>query len=55
MVQIQKEKCVGCASCLEACFSGALHMEDGYAVADLHCIYCGKCINVCPVDAIYME
>lgn len=55
MVQIQKEKCVGCASCLEACFSGALHMEDGYAVADEHCIYCGKCINVCPVDAIYME
>lgn len=55
MVQIQKEKCVGCASCMEVCFSGAIQMNDGCAVADENCVYCGKCIQVCPTEAIYME
>lgn len=55
-VSVDREKCIGCESCVAVCPVGALGMEDGKAKVDADtCISCGACINECPVEAISRE
>lgn len=55
-VSVDREKCIGCESCVAVCPVGALNMEDGKAKVDADtCISCGACINECPVEAISRE
>lgn len=55
-VSVDREKCIGCESCVAVCPVGALNMEDGKAQVDADtCISCGACINECPVEAISRE
>jgi len=52
-VKINKETCVGCASCIETCPVEALSMENDKAVCDeAKCVDCGACVDSCPVGAI---
>lgn len=53
-MQINKDTCVGCGSCVGACPVNAISMDgDGKAVINQEtCIKCGTCIGICPVNAI---
>jgi len=53
MIRIDKAKCTGCGSCVDACPRQAITIRDDVAIIneDL-CIQCGICINACPVGAI---
>jgi anaerobic carbon-monoxide dehydrogenase iron sulfur subunit len=46
------ETCRFCADpkCVEACPTGAMHLEEGRAVHDREkCVVCGACIEACPI------
>jgi len=46
------ERCIGCATCVEACPEGAIsHTPEGYVANSDRCTLCGKCVPVCPADA----
>lgn len=54
IIQIDREKCVGCGLCVNACQQSAIALVDGKAMM-IHDDYCdglGNCLPVCPVDAI---
>jgi ferredoxin len=54
--KVDAEKCTGCESCIDACPSEAIKMEEGKAVVDTDtCVDCGVCVDECPVEAISME
>ncbi len=51
-VQLDRNKCMGCTTCLRRCPTEAIRIKDGHAViADARCIDCGECIRVCPHKA----
>lgn len=52
MVEISKEKCIGCGQCVKECFPHCLTLENGKAHANAMCIDCGHCYAVCPTNAI---
>lgn len=51
---VDKNKCIGCGTCVQLCPVGAISFdEDGKAVIDPNiCIKCGTCEASCPVQAI---
>ena len=50
-VTIDKDKCIGCETCVSICPVGALSMQDGKAdVKESDCISCGACVGECPVE-----
>lgn len=43
-----KEKCIGCAQCVDVCINNAHYIENGIHIYDREkCLYCGKCSDVC--------
>jgi pyruvate ferredoxin oxidoreductase delta subunit len=60
---VEKEKCVGCGTCVKYCPEAAISMiseqetkNSKKAVIDYHwCKGCGVCAEVCPVKAIGMK
>ena len=55
-VDISKDDCTGCWSCVEECFVGAISNVDGVATIDKQiCKKCGLCIQHCPVEAISIK
>jgi len=65
-IQFDREKCIGCNSCVMACKNtgigflkiaetdGKKHVE--YTKdACIDCISCGQCTNLCPIDAIHEQ
>ena len=52
MIEVIKERCVGCGACEQACAFGAIHVEGGAAVLGEDCTGCGACAQVCPAEAI---
>ncbi|MCI7643715.1 MAG: 4Fe-4S binding protein [Lentisphaeria bacterium] len=51
--KVDKEKCCGCESCVNACPVSAISMADGAAQIDeATCIECGACVGECPCEAI---
>ena len=53
MITIDRQKCNGCAECMDACNIGAIYLVDKKAYIDeSRCTSCGNCIEICPVQAI---
>ena len=51
--KVDKDKCDGCGSCVEACAVDAIALKDGKAVVnDDECIECAVCVDECPNNAI---
>lgn len=51
-VYLDKEKCLGCTTCLRTCPTGAIRVRGGKAIIlESKCIDCGECIRVCPHHA----
>ena len=48
-VKLDKDKCVGCTSCIKRCPTEAIRVRDGKAsIIAERCIDCGECIRICP-------
>lgn len=55
IIQIDREKCIGCALCTTACAEGALVMDaENKAVLakEIYCDGLGACLDVCPAGAL---
>ena len=54
---IDKEKCDGCATCVEACPSEAISIGDDEKanVDPEECVDCESCVDECPNQAITMS
>jgi len=56
MVKVDKNKCTGCETCVEACPVEAIKMVDEKAEVNRdECVECGTCIETCPQEAIKEE
>jgi UDP-glucose 4-epimerase len=51
-VVVDRDVCVGCEDCIEACVWNGNEMIDGKAHVKDQCIGCGRCEDACPHDAI---
>ena len=51
---VDKEKCVACGACADACPCGAIEIKDVAVVSD-DCAGCGACVDACPCEAITVE
>jgi ferredoxin len=48
---IEREKCISCGLCADACSKDAIHYDAVYTIGE-ECDECGDCIEVCPTGAI---
>lgn len=53
--QVNKEKCVACGACADACPCGAIEVKDFAVVNEGECAGCGTCVDACPAEAITVE
>ena len=53
-VNIDRDSCIGCGTCVEKCFNQVLELnDDGIAVkVEEECVGCGVCAYLCPENAI---
>lgn len=49
------DKCVGCGSCVDVCYLGAIKIENDRAVMSDLCRVCGRCALQCPEGAIKLK
>lgn len=54
IIEIDRERCIGCGLCVNACQEGAIGLVEGKAMLlrDDYCDGLGKCLPSCPVDAL---
>ncbi|MGI6083135.1 MAG: FAD-binding protein [Limnochordia bacterium] len=54
-VQVDRELCTLCGSCIDACPFGAIEIEESQLVITDECRLCGACIEACPQGALSMQ
>ena len=52
MVEIVKEKCIGCGLCAKDCPAKNLTVQDDKATVQGNCMECGHCFAICPAKAV---
>lgn len=52
LLEIDKDQCIGCEACVDACPFGAIIIVDGVAQVSEKCTGCGACVDVCPAAAL---
>ncbi len=52
---VDKDTCVACGACADACPCGAIKVEDVAIVNEDECAGCGACVDACPAGAIKVE
>lgn len=56
VAKVDKEKCVGCGTCVDACPEAAIELVDDFAKVDEdRCQECGDCVAACPTEAMTVE
>jgi len=60
LVQLEAERCIGCATCAYACASRALRVTSnatGYewTYDPGQCTFCARCADVCPMHALTLQ
>jgi electron transfer flavoprotein alpha subunit len=56
IVEIFKDKCIGCGACIDKCKFEALTLEGPVVeVIPEKCTNCGVCVKACPTDALKVE
>jgi 2-oxoglutarate ferredoxin oxidoreductase subunit delta len=62
-IHIKKDRCKGCAFCVEYCPKDVLEMSEEFNVKGYHppfvrdedaCVYCQLCESICPEFAIFV-
>lgn len=52
-IQVDAQKCTGCAKCVDACDLDAVRMHEKVAIIDVvRCMRCTSCVAVCETNAI---
>lgn len=53
MMNVNREKCIGCGQCVKDCFPRDIEIVEGKArINNVTCIKCGHCISICPKAAV---
>lgn len=55
LLTIDRTLCTGCGTCLDACPTGAISLDEDECVSTIHpalCNECLECLDVCPNEAI---
>lgn len=53
MLNVSKNKCVGCGVCVEDCPTVSISIRNGRARINREtCVSCGTCVHVCPQNAV---
>ncbi|PKN83614.1 MAG: electron transfer flavoprotein subunit alpha, partial [Deltaproteobacteria bacterium HGW-Deltaproteobacteria-1] len=52
LLDVDKDKCIGCGNCVDACPFGALSLVDDMVVVNDKCTGCGACLLACPMHAL---
>lgn len=52
---VDKEKCICCGICADACPEQAISIDDEAVIDPGKCNACGTCISVCPNEAISLS
>ncbi len=56
MIEVIRDKCVGCELCLKACAYDAIEIKEKVAEINMDkCTLCGACVSACPFDAIMIR
>lgn len=56
-LELDREKCTGCATCLSVCPHGVFALDGGKArIVDRDaCMECGACAKNCPAEAVHVN